>query len=82
MADGDTIDVDSLPFSTLTLDKINITGAVHEMSLREEIEDIERKRIVNALKNNNYVQGKTAKALGITQRQLGYKIMKYGVIFS
>ncbi|MBF0474177.1 MAG: hypothetical protein HQK93_10695, partial [Nitrospirae bacterium] len=35
--------------------------------------------IIKALKEQNYVQNKTAKALGITQRQLGYRIKKYGV---
>ena len=39
---------------------------------------LERRRIIQALKNNDLVQQKAARALGISPRQLGYRIRVYG----
>ncbi|HHN65057.1 MAG TPA: GAF domain-containing protein [Nitrospirae bacterium] len=50
-----------------------------EKALSTEVETIEKNRIIKALKENNYVQARAAKALGITPRQLGYRIKKYGI---
>jgi Nif-specific regulatory protein len=47
-------------------------------SLPEIVESIERQRIEEALKNVK-TQRNAAKALGITERMLGYKIKKYGI---
>ena len=41
--------------------------------------NIEKARILDALTNTNWNQAKAAKALGITQRQMGYKIQKYEI---
>ena len=48
-------------------------------ALPSTIEDIEKVRIIDALKNSNWNQAKAAKALGITARQIGYKIQKYEI---
>jgi Nif-specific regulatory protein len=82
MADGEIIDRDNLPFCMFSfkLDKLDSKQFNQgDASLSDEVEEIERQRIIKALKDQNYVQIKTAKALGITQRQLGYRIKKYGV---
>ncbi len=50
-----------------------------EHTLGHEIHTIELERIVKTLKENNFIQSNTARALGITPRQLGYKIKKYGI---
>jgi Nif-specific regulatory protein len=50
-----------------------------DTTLGSEIERLERERIVNALKQHNYIQHKAASAIGITPRQLGYKLKKYGI---
>jgi len=48
-------------------------------SLRAEIEDIERAGIEEALRQAGWVHAKAARLLGLTQRQIGYKVKKYGI---
>lgn len=43
------------------------------------LEELEQEAIKNALENNNFNQSHAAKELGITLRQIGYKIKKYGI---
>jgi len=43
------------------------------------LEELEKEAVVNALKNSGGNQAEAAKALGITQRQIGYKVKKYGI---
>jgi len=47
--------------------------------LLDEIEQIQKQRIIHALKNNGYIQSRAARALGITPRQLAYRIRKYKI---
>jgi Nif-specific regulatory protein len=44
------------------------------------IERSEKSFIVDALEKCGWVQSKAARALGITPRQIGYKIRKYGIV--
>lgn len=44
------------------------------------LRDLERQEVENALRRNGWVQARAARALGLTQRQIGYKIKKYGLI--
>lgn len=48
-------------------------------NLGNEVERLERRHIVQALKASNGVQQKASHILGITPRQLGYRIKKYGI---
>ena len=48
-------------------------------ALPSTIEDIEKTNILDALKRTGWVQAKAARALGITPRQIGYKIKKYHI---
>jgi len=41
------------------------------------LEDIERQEVENALKRHGWVQARAARELGLTQRQIGYRIKKY-----
>ena len=50
-----------------------------ECKLGGEIERLERHRIVVALKQSKGVQQKASVALGITPRQLAYRIRKYAI---
>ena len=43
------------------------------------LEELEKEAIINALDNNNNSQSNAAKDLGITLRQIGYKVKKYGI---
>jgi Nif-specific regulatory protein len=52
---------------------------VQKESLKAGIEDIERSSILEALEKSGWIQAKAAKLLGITPRQIGYKIKKYGI---
>ncbi|MBS0013893.1 MAG: sigma 54-interacting transcriptional regulator [Desulfobacterales bacterium] len=49
------------------------------MPLEQEVEALEQKRIKQALSENRYVLQNTAMALGITPRQLAYRIRKYKI---
>ena len=51
-------------------------------TLDHTIEDMEKERITEALKRAGYVQAKAARQLGITSRQIGYKIKKYRITSS
>lgn len=45
----------------------------------KSLSEIERDEIKAALKRNGWVQVRAAKELGLTQRQIGYRIKKYGL---
>jgi len=61
-------------------DRITLKSHVSDDSLVAEKERLENDRIVEALKRCNFNQSKAARLLGITQRQIGYKIKKYGIL--
>ncbi len=46
---------------------------------RKSLQDIERTEVEAALKRHGWVQVRAAKELGLTQRQIGYRIKKYGL---
>lgn len=54
-------------------------GILQKESLMAGIEDIERSSILDALEKSGGVQVKAARMLGITPRQIGYKIKKYAI---
>ncbi|MFV0439120.1 MAG: nif-specific transcriptional activator NifA [Desulfopila sp.] len=46
---------------------------------RKSLQDIEREEVEAALRRHGWVQVRAAKDLGLTQRQIGYRIKKYGL---
>jgi len=54
-------------------------GSVTAKTLDKTVEEIEKERIWEALRRCGHVQAKAARQLGITPRQIGYKIKKYGI---
>lgn len=48
-------------------------------NLSDAVKNLEREMIIEALKSHNGHQGKAAKALGLTERMMGYKIHKYQI---
>ncbi len=83
MADKDTISPEDLPF-TLTSAPFETAArkescSYEERTLGHEVRNLERERIIRALREHNHVQHRAARALGITPRQLGYRIKKYGI---
>ncbi|MBE9520341.1 MAG: AAA family ATPase, partial [Proteobacteria bacterium] len=45
----------------------------------KSLKELERCEIEAALKRHGWVQARAARELGLTQRQIGYKIKKYGL---
>lgn len=54
-------------------------AAVHApaMSGRKSLRDLEREQVESALVRNGWVQSRAARELGLTQRQMGYRMKKY-----
>jgi Nif-specific regulatory protein len=44
-----------------------------------ELRDMERQQVVSALERHGWVQSRAARELGLTLRQIGYRIRKYGL---
>ncbi len=78
LADDDEIGARDLPMHLLMHDAPDETAA-GGLTLDEEVEAMERRRIIAALRTNANVQAKAARSLGITARQLGYKMRKYDI---
>jgi len=51
-----------------------------EKRSRKPLEDLERREIEAALLRHGWVQARAARELGLTQRQIGYKIKKYQLV--
>ena len=76
MSRSDKITASDLP---IPLGIKRIKSQVESTSLTSDIEDIEKINILNALEKTGWVQAKAARLLGITPRQIGYKIKKYNI---
>jgi Nif-specific regulatory protein len=80
MGENDTIEADDI---TRVLSQGSAPALAAEKpdssSLTSEVLNLERERICRALREHNHVQHRAARALGITPRQLGYRIKKYGI---
>ncbi|NOY64802.1 MAG: nif-specific transcriptional activator NifA [Nitrospirae bacterium] len=81
MAEDDLIRYHDIHWNSIYSKDTYASGmtSAEEKTLSCEVEAIERERIINALKENNFIQSRAARALGITPRQLGYRIKKYGI---
>ena len=76
MSDGKIIKSSDLPINL----KLQAPKEfMQKESLKVGIEDIEKSSIFDALEKTGWVQSKAARMLGITPRQIGYKITKYGI---
>ena len=74
MADEDEIDTAILPAHLSDSEEAN-----EETVSLSRIEEMERKEILSALERNAWNQTRTAKHLGVTLRQIGYRIKKFGL---
>lgn len=54
-------------------------GSDFKGALMSSVEDMEKARIVDALESSGWIQSKAARVLGITPRQIGYKMKKYNI---
>jgi len=77
MSNGKSIEPVDLP---LNLKVHSSRDILHKESLSSGIEEMERSSILHALEETGWVQAKAARILGITSRQIGYKIKKYAIM--
>ncbi len=76
MSGSDIIKATELP---INLKLPSSEEILQKESLRAGIEDIEKSSILDALEKTGWVQAKAARMIGITARQIGYKMKKYGL---
>lgn len=74
----DTIRAQDLPPSLQTSETTN--RSYDHWSMPQAVANLEREMIVEALKSNDWHQGKAAQAIGVTERQMGYKLRKYNIL--
>ncbi|OPX92909.1 MAG: Luminescence regulatory protein LuxO [Syntrophorhabdus sp. PtaB.Bin006] len=78
MCDADRITIDDLPLH-LRSDQTLTSVVYSDKSLDEAISELERKMIIDALKQTRGLQAKAAKLLGISERSIWYRIKKYNI---
>jgi Nif-specific regulatory protein len=85
MLESDVVTADDLPFNVNPelKEKLEICpGSMTETTdLKKEIEIIEKEQIIRALKDNNFIQNRASRSLGMTLRQFGYRLKKYDINF-
>jgi Nif-specific regulatory protein len=54
-------------------------AAEHPTLTKSSLQEMEKESIIQALIDNHGIQTKAARQLGMTARQIGYKIKKYGI---
>jgi len=90
MADSETVTLETVPLSLrgyfsdmrqvsggpgTTRESYPSSGRPLAASLRQ----MEREQLVRALEQRGWVQSRAARALGLTPRQVAYRIRKYGL---
>ncbi len=83
MADRDVVELGDLP-ANLSNERAMAPPQMDASpgngdNLGQEVQNLEKMRIIKALQDNNFVQNRASLALGITPRQLGYRIKKYRI---
>lgn len=76
MSSSDKITSADLPVS---LSIRRVKTADKSSSLTANVKEIEKANILDALEKSGWIQARAARILGITPRQIGYKIKKYGI---
>jgi Nif-specific regulatory protein len=91
LAEGDRLTMSDLPANLISHQKDDVsyrpmtTGQQTDIPKNEPqaspkaLKDIEKNEIIAALTRNGWIQARAAKELGLTQRQIGYRIKKYGL---
>ncbi|HTN42386.1 MAG TPA: nif-specific transcriptional activator NifA [Nitrospiria bacterium] len=83
MAEASEITFHSMPSSIAAyfrdVREVTRPSPMDRPTLQTTVEDLERQQMLDALKKCGWVQSRAAKILGITPRQIGYKIKKYRI---
>ncbi len=76
ISENGLIDVDDLgPYLKHTINETRLEKLLRLDSLTE----MEKRGVVAALERNNWIQSRAARELGITLRQMGYRVKKFGL---
>lgn len=76
MSQGNMIKSSDLPLNITSPEVKNLPA---KGSLTSAIEETEKLRILDALEKTGWIRARASRLLGITPRQIGYKIVKYGI---
>jgi Nif-specific regulatory protein len=76
MAEGSLIKKTNLPDYLMRKRWMNFSSGD---SCSSRIEEMEKQTMVEALQENDWIQQKAAKKIGITLRQMGYRVKKYNL---
>ncbi len=76
MSGRKSINADDLP---MNMKMPSHNDVLQKESLQAGIQDIEKSSILDALEKTGWVQAKAARLIGLTPRQIGYKMKKYGL---
>ncbi len=79
MSRGNVISESELPITIRNQTIKARYGVQLKDALPSAIEDIEKTRILDALRKTGWVQARAARMLGLSNRQIGYKIKKYNI---
>jgi len=85
MSESDVVELHALPPFLQNACKCGyeiaqeVSVAGQGRSMPESIQMLERQKILDALHRNRWVQSRAAKELGLTLRQIGYRIKKYDI---
>ena len=81
LADSEEVGLREIPKSIQGYfqDMRQVSAARPAASLKENLASLERERIKGALEKSGWVQARAARSLGITPRQIAYKMIKYGL---
>lgn len=80
LVEGTEITFNDFPFYIRQDEDVKIVGVKLKNSLPSQIEFIKKRAIEETLKACIYNQKKSAKMLGLTKKQINYKIKKYSLI--
>jgi transcriptional regulator with GAF, ATPase, and Fis domain len=78
MTDNNIIDASGLKLLPVQIKPVN-KSKEHE-ALSQTVQDVELKALKEALDRTGWRQAAAARLLGITPRQIGYKMRKYGLL--
>ncbi|MGW8272709.1 MAG: sigma 54-interacting transcriptional regulator, partial [Thermodesulfovibrionales bacterium] len=67
-----------LPFNIVEVSRVRRQASAQD-ALPATLESLERERLLDALERSGWVQARAARILGITSRQIGYKMKKYSI---
>ncbi len=88
MADGDLVTIADLPSFMVAqperrIAAVSSTGKNEALTGprpgRRSLAELEREEVLAALRRHGWVQARAARELGLTPRQIGYRIKKYGI---